>query len=302
MKRLRQHPYLLPLLLGLLGIVLLVRVLVVDAYILLPESTDVIFLIAALSIGMVLAIHILVRVSISYLRHLTIQRVRNDTLSEHRRFLQRLDHELKNPLTVLRAGLKTLTITNLNEQQQSLVSTMETEVLRLSRLVTDLRKITELETQPLSLQPTSIEDVFRDILEPEKTNFEVRQRKFQYTLSFSRKIWHVDEDLLTLVLYNLLDNAYKYTHPNDTVTVRIHGHQDLRIEIQDTGVGISPESLTHVWEELYRASHIAHIAGSGIGLALVRAIVERHQGTVTIESELEVGTTICIQIPFIPHS
>src|SRR5690606_4516942 len=118
----------------------------------------------------------------------------------------------------------------------------------------------------------------------------------------SRKIWLVDEDLLTLVLYNLLDNAYKYTQPNDAITVRIHGHQDLRIEVQDTGIGISPEALTHVWEELYRASHIAHIPGSGIGLALVRAIVERHQGTVAIESELEVGTTVYIQIPFVPQS
>lgn len=302
MKTIRQYPYILPLILGILGIVLLIRILVVDTYILLPETTDIILLVIILSIGMVLTIHILVRVSISYLRHLTIQKVRNDTLAEHRRFLQRLDHELKNPLTALHAGLKTLTITNLDVQQQSLVITMETEVLRLSRLVTDLRKITELETQPLSLQPTNTEDLFREILEAEKTNFETRQREFQYALNFSRKIWLVDEDLLTLVLYNLLDNAYKYTQSNDVITVRILGHQDLRIEIQDTGIGISPEALTHVWEELYRASHIAHIPGSGIGLALVRAIVERHQGTVAIESELEVGTTVHIQIPFVPQS
>src|SRR5687767_11631653 len=126
MNWLRNGRYLLPLTLGLLGLLLLARVLLADTFVLVPEDADVIVLVALLSVVMIVAIHTIVRISMNYLRLRSVQKVRRETLAEHRRFLSRLDHELKNPLTALRAGLQTLVLTSLDEQQRQLVATMET--------------------------------------------------------------------------------------------------------------------------------------------------------------------------------
>ena len=145
MRLLKNRYFLLPVTLGLFGLLLLLRVFVGGSLVLVPEDIDVVLLVLFLSVAIVVAIHTLVRLSMGYLRELSVQRVRRETLTEHGRFLRRLDHELKNPLTTLRAGLSTLSLTNLDEKQQSLIQTMQTETLRLSKLVSDLRKLSDLE-------------------------------------------------------------------------------------------------------------------------------------------------------------
>ncbi|MFZ1755154.1 MAG: histidine kinase dimerization/phospho-acceptor domain-containing protein [Caldilineaceae bacterium] len=153
--------YALPLALGLLSLLLVVRVLGVEAGILVPEDADVLFLLAGLAVVLIFAIHALVRLSLNYLRQLSVQRVRAETLAEHARFLRRLDHELKNPLMTLNAGLKTLNLTDLSQQQQRLTSAMDAEVRRMTRLVTALRNLADLEGQPLNLQPVALDPFVR---------------------------------------------------------------------------------------------------------------------------------------------
>lgn len=280
----RLSRYLLPITLGLLGLLLLVRVLLSNSAILVPEDVDVIILVAILSVIMILAIHTIVSISMNHLRLRSVQQVRSETLAEHRRFLSRLDHELKNPLTALRAGLKTLVLTPLNEQQGQIVETMETETLRLSRLVSDLRKLAELETEPLNLQPVSLQEFVNNVLLVERERFEAGQRALTTHIRSSRETWTVDEDLLSLATHNLLDNAFKYSRPGDQVELSIEVNEELIVRVTDTGDGIPPAALPHVWEELYRGQQIEKIPGSGTGLALVKAIVERHQGSVKVES------------------
>src|SRR5688572_32988902 len=98
---LQLRRYLLPIILGLLGLLLLARIFLTNTFILVPEDIDVVLLVVLLSVAMVIAIHTLVRISMNHLRLRTIQQVRRAMLAEHRRFLSRLDHELKNPLTAL---------------------------------------------------------------------------------------------------------------------------------------------------------------------------------------------------------
>ncbi|MBX3013559.1 MAG: HAMP domain-containing histidine kinase [Caldilineaceae bacterium] len=299
MKWLRNKPYWLPVTLGLLGLFLLARVLLADAFILVPEDADVIILVALLAIALIAAIHTIVRISMNHLRGRSIRHARQETLAEHSRFLRRLDHELKNPLTALRTGLRTLVLTNLHEQQQQIVDAMETETLRLSRLVTDLRKLAELETEPLNLQPVNLATFAMTIIQMERERFEAGQRTLQSYLYGGQPAWLIDEDLLALAIHNLLDNAFKYSQPGDRIELRVNVQQELIIQVVDTGMGIEQSALAHVGEELYRAPQLEKIPGSGIGVALVRAIVERHQGAVTIESELGKGTIVTLHLPYV---
>jgi len=289
--------YLLPVILGVLGLLLLARVFISSTLILIPEDIDVVVLVSLLGVAMVVAIHTIVRISVRYLRLLSVKRARQETLTEHSYFLRRLDHELKNPLTTLRAGLSTLSLTNLDTQQQHLVAAMQTETLRLSRLVTDLRKLADLEMQPLNLQPIDIEAFISSIIQIERDRFETGGRQLTSHIDSTQPIWMADEDLLALAIHNLLDNAFKYTQTGDVIHLEISAQHDLTIRISDSGIGIPPDALPYIWNELYRVERTQKISGSGIGLALVKAIVERHNGTVDVESEPGQGTSASIRLP-----
>lgn len=291
--------YLLPITLGLLGLILLVRIFISGTSIYVPEDIDVVVLLSILGAVMVVAIHTIVRMSMTYLRFLSVQRARRETLAEHGRFLRRLDHELKNPLTALRAGLSALALTNLDEQQQYLIKTMEKETLRLSRLVADLRKLGELETQPLNLQPLNVEAFVAGIIQAEQERFSTGQRLLTSRVDVAQTAWLADEDLLALAIYNVLDNAFKYTQPGDSICLEASAENGLMIRVRDTGAGIPPGALHHIWEELYRAEQAEKMPGSGIGLALVKVIVERHHGAVDVESEPGHGTVVSIHLPSI---
>ena len=293
----RIQRYGLPLLLGLLGILLLLRVFFVDALVLVPEDGDVVVLVALLGLAIIAAIHTIVRISMTHLRWRSVRQVRSETLAEHRRFLSRLDHELKNPLTALRAGHKTLLLTGLTEQQAQIVATMETETARLSRLVTDLRKLAELETQPLNLQSIGVESFINTLVAGEQERFTAGQLTLLSTVEGDQSFWRFDDDLLALAIHNLLDNAFKYSPPHGTVTLTAWVGQELIIRVADRGIGIPSDALPHIWEELYRAPQLEKIAGNGIGLALVRAIVEHHNGVIEVQSELDQGTTVTLRLP-----
>jgi two-component system OmpR family sensor kinase len=107
-----------------------------------------------------------------------------------------------------------------------------------------------------------------------------------------------DPDLLLLAVHNLLDNALKFSRPGDTL--ELHAFEDgaeIVIEVADTGPGIPEDEQPHVWEELYRGEGGRGIPGSGLGLALVRAIAERHNGRVSLRSRLGQGTVFTLRLP-----
>ena len=107
-----------------------------------------------------------------------------------------------------------------------------------------------------------------------------------------------DWDMLFLAIYNLVGNALKFTKSDDAVEVRaFEDGASVVIEVADSGPGIPEGELDRVWEELYRGQGARGIPGSGLGLALVRAIVERHGGSVRIRSRLEQGTVVTVRLP-----
>lgn len=221
-----------------------------------------------------------------------------DALADRRRFLRRLDHELKNPLTAIRAGLANLTDSPVTGES---VSSIEAQVRRLSRLTADLRKLAELETRALETATVDLAEVLTQVVELAHDRPETADRKL--TLTLPQAPWPLpnmlgDRDLLLLVFHNLLDNALKFTRPGDTIEVRAaEDGNTLLLEIADTGPGIPPEDLPHVWEELYRGAGARGVPGSGLGLALVQAIVQRHNGHISLRSRAGQGTVFTLRFP-----
>jgi two-component system OmpR family sensor kinase len=220
---------------------------------------------------------------------------------EHRRFLRRLDHELKNPLTAIRAGLANVAELPPGEARHEALTSVDTQVVRLSRLSGDLRKLAELEVRPMEHAQVDMTALLRDAFSMAQEQPGAGDRKL--SLSIPQAPWPLpkvqgDADLLLLAVHNLLDNALKFSRPSDTLELRAFEEgADIVIEVADTGPGIPESNQPHVWEELYRGDTSRGVAGSGLGLALVRAIAERHHGRVSLRSRVGQGTVFSLRLP-----
>lgn len=220
---------------------------------------------------------------------------------DRRRFLRRLDHELKNPLTAILAGLANLSTAEDAGGSADTLHSIQNQVNRMRRVVSELRKLSELETRPLDLEPIHMTELLEDVYSLAESQAESNKRVL--SLSIPRAPWPLptisgDRDLLVLAIHNLLDNAIKFTRAGDTVEMRaFEDGSRVVIEIADTGPGIPEDEVDHVWEELYRGKGARGIQGSGLGLALVKAIVLRHDGTITLRSRQGEGTVFTVRLP-----
>ncbi len=215
---------------------------------------------------------------------------------DRRRFLQRLDHELKNPLMAIRAGL-----VGSNEWSPAATVQIEAQVERISRLGADLRKLAELETCPLEWTRVDMMALLGELEQLAVEHPHAAGRQLKFTLPqvpWSLPALRADADLLLLAFYNLVDNALKYTRPGDIIEVRaLETGREVLIEVADTGPGIAEADSAHVWEDLYRAPATQAVAGSGLGLPLVRAIIARHGGQCTLRSRIDQGTIVSVRLP-----
>jgi two-component system, OmpR family, sensor kinase len=220
---------------------------------------------------------------------------------DRRRFLRRLDHELKNPLTAILAGLANIASADTSDVYQIPLESINSQAQRLRRLVSDLRKLSDLETRKIEREPVDMAALLSELFALIETAPGADSR--QLVLSIPRAPWPLptvsgDWDLIFLAVYNLLDNAVKFTQPADTIELR--ASEDERvvvIEIADTGYGIPTEEIPCVWDELFRGEGAQSVPGSGLGLSLVRAIAIRHGGNVTIRSRPQQGTVVTMRLP-----
>ena len=234
-----------------------------------------------------------------------VRRVRDQVqaqgVAERRRFMQRLDHELKNPLMAIQAGLANLGGEQATERRVAIAGGIEAQVHRIGQLAADLRKLAELETRPLQAVPVDVSDLLQEALDLARERMTDGERRL--TLSVPQAPWPLpavsgDRDLLFLAVFNLLDNALKFSRPGDTIELRaFEDRGGVAVEVADTGPGIPAGEAEHVWEELYRGRAATGVPGSGLGLALVRAIAERHGGQVALRSREGKGTVVTLRLP-----
>ena len=230
------------------------------------------------------------------------RQAQEEAWSRHQQFLRRLDHELKNPLTAVRAAVADLPQAPPHELQAR-VDVVDAQARRMGRLVTDLRKLADLETAALSLEGVDIAETVHDAAQAVGEEGAAHGGAPRIRLDLPRVPWplsHVrgDGDLLYSAVYNVISNASKYTQPGGTVEVR--GREEsgtVTIEVADTGIGVPQADLPAVWSELARAGNARGLPGSGLGLALVSTIVRRHGGSVRMASREGVGTRVWLSLP-----
>lgn len=227
-----------------------------------------------------------------------LKAARADWAEDRRRFLRRLDHELKNPLTALRTGLTNLAAQPEGPRRDAAYASVESQLLRLIHLVGDLRKLVELERQTLERAPVDVGALLSEVVMVAREDAEQ-----EIILTLPQAPWPPppisgDQDLLFLACYNLVENACKFSRPGDVIEVR--AFEDGRwvvIEVGDTGPGIPEQDLPHIFEELYRGKNARAVEGSGLGLALVQAVAQHHEGSVNVRSRAGEGTAVTLRLP-----
>jgi len=234
-----------------------------------------------------------------------VRQVADEAARDRLRFFMRLDHELKNPLTAIRAGLANIEQTGglalATAGTVAALASVSVQADRIARLVADLRKLADLETQEIEMAPVDLTGLLDEVAEAVGEIPAARERIIR--VSVPRAPWPLpmvegDRDLLFIAVQNLVSNAVKFSAPGDTVEVRASEDGDaLLLEVADTGAGIPADEIGQVWQELARGRAARSLPGTGIGLALVRVIVVRHGGQVAIRSRDGQGTLVSIRLP-----
>lgn len=232
-----------------------------------------------------------------------------DSMTKRNRMLIRLDHELKNPLTALRTSAASIREVvrdggTLSEVEPA-AKQVDVSSRRVARLLADLRKLADVETRIIEYARVDLDALIHQAVEDASTAPGAEDRMIVATVA--RAPWRLpdvagEEDLLLTAILNLLGNALKYSSQAEVVELRaneqiIDGHRWVVVEVADTGSGIPLAEQENVWDELSRGSRVRAVAGSGMGLSLVRAIVARHGGSVQLFSQEGVGTSVRMVLP-----
>jgi len=222
---------------------------------------------------------------------------------KRKNFLRRLDHEIKNPLTGLRAALVNLTEEKTEDERDRAVMNAKRAVERLTRLLTDLRKLSDLEERAIERMPVNVPELLEDIVTAVRILPAREKREINVFIPKIPSPFPTitgDRDLLLLAVFNLVENALKFTSEDDSIEVRaLEDGRSIVIEVADSGTGIPSDDLTKIFEELYRGSNARGTEGSGLGLALVHRIVTLHRGGVGVRSSQTEprGTVFTVRLP-----
>jgi len=220
-----------------------------------------------------------------------------------RRFLRRLDHEIKNPLTALRTALVNVRESQSDDERLRATENAGRAVERLIRLLADLRKLSDLGERPLERLPVDVPELLQEMVDAAQSLPVYQGREINLLISKVPSPFPPvtgDRDLLSLAVYNLVENALKFTSRDEAVEVRaLEDGRAIVIEVADSGPGIPPDELSKVFEELYRGINARGVEGSGLGLALAQRIVELHDGQIQVRCRQEEprGTVFTVRLP-----
>lgn len=219
-------------------------------------------------------------------------------------FFTNVSHDLRTPLTLIAEPVAQLAgASNLTASQQTLIKIADKNVKILQRLINQILDFRKYENGKLNLHLTEID--FRKTIGDWTESFVQLARKRDIKLRLEGPEGNqplnlaLDVEKMERVFFNLVSNAFKYTRDNGSITISYSVTDNkLTLKVADTGEGISERDLGNIFDRFYQVDRI-HPKGSGIGLSLVKAFVELHGGTITVESEVNKGSVFAVTLPIV---
>jgi two-component system, OmpR family, phosphate regulon sensor histidine kinase PhoR len=221
-------------------------------------------------------------------------------------FISNITHELKTPIATVNVAIEALR--NFGglydpERTKEYLDISASELQRLSLLVDKVLKISMFEKKEITLEKEKFDLVklSREVMDSMKLQFEQQNAVTALEISGENFIIQADKLHMTSVIYNLLDNALKYSKENPHISVYIFDRsQYVELRVSDNGIGIANEYRSKIFEQFFRVpgGDKHNIKGYGLGLSYVNHIIRRHQGFIEVESELGKGSTFTVKVPF----
>jgi signal transduction histidine kinase len=220
-------------------------------------------------------------------------------------FINNMAHEFKTPISTISLASQMLKDTGVSQplpKIQQISGIIHDEIIRLSYQVEKVMQMAvfDREKSGLILKQLNINILIQNVINSFKLKVEAVNGKIIEDLEANAPVIQVDEVHFTNVIFNLLDNAYKYKRGTPIITVKTWNKSNgLGISIQDNGLGITKDNLKRIFEKFYRVptGNIHNVKGFGLGLTYVKKIVEDHNGSIIVESEINVGTKFEIFLP-----
>lgn len=217
-------------------------------------------------------------------------------------FLSSVSHELRTPLTYLKGYADILKRPNLSQDdQKNYISIIQEEANHLTTLVKDLFVLAKMDDNEFSIRKEEINfcEYLKEIMQRFQPVFHEKNINLKLECNDPVLI-DIDPIRFRQVIDNLIDNAWKYSSSNTNVLISVEeGYNNVVLKIADQGEGISPKDIPYIWDRLFRVekSRSRSHGGSGLGLSIVKEIVEKHGGTIRVSSKIGVGTTFTLTLP-----
>ena len=209
-------------------------------------------------------------------------------------FFANVSHELRTPITVMRGYSESLADGVVKEEKKAqYYQRMVAECQAMERLVGDLLTLSKMQNPHFVIEkePVNLVQIFGDLLRGYKAEAEKKCITFDLQCDNEVILMLGDYDRLRQLFANILNNAIKFSGEHSTIWVRVQQTEELMVSIRDEGVGIAKEELPNIFDKFYKSKLRQNAKGSGLGLVIAKYIVEKHDGTIEVESGLGEGTT-----------
>lgn len=217
------------------------------------------------------------------------------------KFISDISHEFQTPLTSIQGFANILKEEDLpKEQRVKYANIILYNSKRLSSLAKNMLQLTLLDREEIELELTNyslVEQMNRVISTQEN---QAMEKNIEIVFEMPKKEIFIegDEQRLEQVWANIISNAIKYTNEGGLITITMKKNsKDIEISIEDTGIGMSKEVVSHIFERFYREDKARNVEGNGLGLAIVKSIVDLHHGKIDILSQVDVGTNFIVRLP-----
>lgn len=219
----------------------------------------------------------------------SIETLRND-------FVSSVSHEFKTPLATIQGYVQLLQASDIDEEEkQVFLQRLIENITQLSQLTENILKLNKLENQRVQIEKRTfrLDEQIREVI----LFLQPKWEDLTWNIELDSVTYYGNEEFLYQVWLNIMDNAIKYNRTNGKIDVRLtQNDSDIFLEVTDSGVGMNEETQKRIFEKFYQGDTSRQMAGNGLGLSLVKKILELHNGSIRYNSIIDIGTTVVIQL------